>query len=136
MTRDRMTLTAVDEFGDRFGAYLLRLPAPRPESASGGGIDGTRHVADENEPLSIPLQIWVRNGRGGDQRLRVGVSGVFEDLVATATLDDPTEVHDRHLIGKVLHNRQIVGDEKVRNAELLLQVGEKIDDVGLNGSVE
>jgi hypothetical protein len=136
MTRDGVTLTAVDQFGDGVSANLLCLPTSCSKPASRWGVDRAWHVAHENESLAISFEIWVRERRGGDQRLRVGMCGVFEDLLTSTSFDDPTEVHDRYLIGKVIDDRQIVGVEEVGNAELFLQLRQKIDDIGLYGSIE
>src|SRR2546426_8238516 len=49
-------------------------------------------------------------------------------------LHDLAEVHDRHVICDVLHDREIVGDEEIREPAPLLQVGEDRKSTRLNSS--
>ena len=78
----------------------------------------------------------VREGHGRQERLGVGVPGPRVDLVAGALLDDLAEVHHRDPVGDVAHDRQVVGDEDVGEAELVLQHLEQVDDAGLDRHVE
>jgi len=49
---------------------------------------------------------------------------------------DLAQIHHRHVIGDVLHHREVVGDEEIREAPSLLQVGEQVQDLGLDRHVE
>ena len=51
-------------------------------------------------------------------------------------LDDRAEVHDGDAIRDVAHHRQVVGDEEVRELELVLQLLEQVDDLSLDRDVE
>ena len=62
---------------------------------------------------------------------RVGV-----DLVAVGQLHDLAQVHDRHTVADVLDDPQVVRDEEVGQAELLLQVLQQVDDLRLDRDVE
>ena len=44
----------------------------------------------------------------------------FEDLLGRTRLDDLTEVHHHHLVGEVSDDTEIMGDEEVREPELVL----------------
>ena len=46
------------------------------------------------------------------------------------------QVHDRHMGGDVLYHTQIMGDEDQRDAQLLLQVHEQVDDLGLDRHIQ
>ena len=46
------------------------------------------------------------------------------------------EVHDGHAVGDVAHDREIVGDEEVREPELRLEILEQVDDLRLDRDVE
>jgi hypothetical protein len=37
-------------------------------------------------------------------------------------LDQLAEIHDRHVVGDVMHHRQVMGDEQIRQPKLALQV--------------
>ena len=53
-------------------------------------------------------------------------------LLDGSQLDDLAQVHERHPVAHVADNRQVVGDEDVGQAELLLEIGQKVDDLGLD----
>ena len=55
---------------------------------------------------------------------------------ARRELHDLAEVHHGHARGNVLHDGEIVGDEEVRQSELVLQVLQQIDDLRLHRDVE
>ena len=59
-----------------------------------------------------------------------------EDLVDRALLDDPAALHDAHEVGHHAHDREVVGDEQVGQAELGLQVGQQLQDLVLHQHVE
>ena len=49
------------------------------------------------------------------------MSGRVQHLRHGSVLHDATEVHDRHLIRQVLHDCQVMRDEEIREAHLLLK---------------
>jgi hypothetical protein len=51
-----------------------------------------------------------------------------EDLVDRPLLAHPSAVHDRDAIGDLPHDRQIIGNEQVRQAELALEIAEEVQD--------
>jgi hypothetical protein len=63
--------------------------------------------------------------------LRVG-----RDRGGGADLDDPAQVHHRDPPAHVRHRGQVVGDEEVGKLQLLLEVGQEIEDLGPDRDVE
>ena len=55
---------------------------------------------------------------------------------SSARLDDPAEVHHEHVVGDQLDHRQVVRDEDVGDAGLLLQVHEQVEHLRLDRDVE
>ena len=51
-------------------------------------------------------------------------------------LDESAEVHHRHAMAHVAHDRQVVRDEQEREPELTLEIGEEVQDLGLDRDVE
>ena len=78
----------------------------------------------------------VGYGRGGEERLRVGVARFAVHLFPGAGFDDLAEVHHCHPIGNVPHHREVVGNEEVREAELVLDALQQVDDLRLDRHVE
>ena len=58
------------------------------------------------------------------------------EFICWGLLDDPPEVHDRHAVAHVLHNRQVVRDEEVGEPHRLLELDEQVDDLRLDRHVE
>ena len=46
------------------------------------------------------------------------------------------EIHDRDARADVLHDREIVGDEQISQAEFILEIGQQVDDLRLDRDVE
>ena len=86
--------------------------------------------------LALPLLRGSGIGHGRQQRLRVRVARALVHVVGGADLDDLAEVHHRDAVGDVAHHREVVRDEDVREAQLVLQVLEQVDDAGLDRHVE
>ena len=58
------------------------------------------------------------------------------DLKALCQFHDLAEVHDRQPVTNMLYHCQIMGDKKIGEAELLLQILEQIDHLGLDGNIQ
>ena len=71
-----------------------------------------------------------------EERLGVGVDRVLVERGPPARLDDQAEVHDGDPVRDVADDAEIVGDEDVREPELVLEVVEEVDDLRLDRHVE
>ena len=60
----------------------------------------------------------------------------LQNSLADALLDDAPGLHHRHMVGDVLDDADVVGDEKVGQAELALQLFEQIEDLRLHADVQ
>ena len=97
-------------------------------------VGRTWHITFEDNLLE--LDIGVGYGYSGKECLRIGMSRAVEYSVHVCYLYDLTEIHHGHSIAYVLDDREVVGDEEVRKPELLLEVVEKIQHLGLDGHVQ
>src|SRR3546814_2287918 len=59
-----------------------------------------------------------------------------EQLLGRRAFHHPAEIHDHHAVGDMLDHRQVVADEQVGQAELLAQVHEQVQHLGLDRDVE
>ena len=57
----------------------------------------------------------------GEQRFRVRMIRLIEQLRRRCALDDTSEIHDDDAIGDVLNDAQVMADEQVREVESRLQ---------------
>ncbi len=57
-------------------------------------------------------------------------------LVRIRDLDDFTQIHHGDTVRNVMHHEQIVGDEQIRDAQLVLQLLKHIDDLRLNRHIQ
>ena len=64
------------------------------------------------------------------------MDGILEDVVGGAAFHDVAHMHDADVVRDVFDHRQVVGDEEVGNAHLVLQVPHQVDHLRLNGDVQ
>ena len=110
------------------------MKAAGGEAAARLGIDGRAHFAFEDDPLLAGVELG--DGYGREKGAAVGMDGLGEEFLGGAALDDLAHVHDDDIVGDVLHDGEVVGDEEVGEAELVLEVHEEVEDLGLDGHVE
>ena len=58
------------------------------------------------------------------------------DLVGGAQLHDAAEIHDRDPVGDVPDDTEVVGDEEIRQVEVLLERQQQVQDLRLYRDVE
>ena len=63
-------------------------------------------------------------------------AGDPEDLGGRRDLHDPSDVHHRHAVADVLHNAKVVRNEEVGQPQIVLQVFEEVEDLGLDRDIE
>ena len=64
------------------------------------------------------------------------MSGPLEDRLDRSHFHDPTQVHDRDRVADILHHREIVADEDVRQIPLPLQADHQIQHLTLHRHVQ
>ena len=75
--------------------------------------------------------------RGGfEQALRVGMLRAFRDLAGVAYFDDSSAIHHGNPGGEIADDRHGVRDEEIGEAEIALELGEEVDDLGADADVE
>ena len=62
--------------------------------------------------------------------------GRGDELLNGGAFHDPARVHHRHVVRQLGHHAEVVGDEDHRRSLTAAQIGQKFDDLGLNGHVE
>ena len=117
-------------------AVAARLRAAGVEAAAGRRV----RWATGTSPVST-IRCGCRRCRGRAPGARTAGracrgAGVGEQLLGGRGLDDPAEVHHRDPVADVADHREVVGDEEVGQAELVLQVDEQVDDLRLDRHVE
>ena len=90
----------------------------------------------QHDAGALAFELHVGDRARREQRLGVRVGGIAEDAVDVAELDDPAEVHHSDLVGDVLDHGEVVRHEQVREAELLLQADDEVEDLRLHRDVE
>ena len=80
------------------------------------------HGGVVDQQLFLPLQPGVGHGDGGEQAAGVGVDGMGHQLFRIGQLHDIALVDDGDAVRNVPHDREVVGDEQVGDAALLLQM--------------
>ena len=80
---------------------------------------------------SLQVRIWDR--RGQHESLRVGMIRGCRDVRGFALLDDVPLEHDRDTMTDMTDHVEVMGDEQVRHARLLLDLQQQIEDASLMG---
>ena len=121
-------------FGRRFiHATVPGEGTPIAEATPGGPARRRRDGArDDREPVALASKA----GHGLEQAARVGMAWIAEQLPHGCALDDLATVHHQHARCHLGHHTQVVRDEQDREPEALLQVGEQLEDLRLDGDVE
>ena len=57
-------------------------------------------------------------------------------LVRAGHLHDLAQIHDRHIVGDIAHDGQVVADEHIGQVHALLQLHQQGDDLRLNGHIQ
>ena len=68
--------------------------------------------------------------------MRIGVCGVFEQLVDCHVLDDLAGIHHHNIVRGLGDHSKIVRDQHHRHAQIVLQIKEQVEDLSLNGHIE
>ena len=131
-----MARAAVDELRLLLGADRLRLPAARAEAAARRRVGRARDVALQHDPLALAALARLLDRHRRQERLRVRMRRALVDVVLRADLDDLAEIHHRDAVGDVPHDRQVVRDEDVGQAEVALQRLEQVDHLRADRDVE
>src|SRR3979490_694445 len=71
-----------------------------------------------------------RVGNGRDQRARIGMAWILEDLLPAALLDDAAEIHHGDTTAHMLDHAEIVADHDVAEAHFLLEIEQQVDHLG------
>src|SRR5215212_6249411 len=118
------------------GAVVLGTRTAGVEVAPAWRVRGRGHVSGEYHALAFTFLLWVGDGDGGEQRGGVGVAGFAVQSRPVSDLHDLAEVHHGYPVRDVLDHREVVGDEDVGEVELLLEVLQQVDDLGLDRDVQ
>ena len=100
------------------------------EGTAGGLVNNAGDLTFETLSLCILPCFELGNGRHKGERVRM--NGIVKKLGGRRLFDDSPHIHYGHDIAGELDNRQVVGNEKIRQGKLLLEVLEEVKDLGLN----
>src|SRR5690349_9292929 len=129
-----MAVRALPQLRHLLAAERLRDRASRMEMTAGRRIERAGHLATQPDALTLHLRVWDRHRR--QQGFGVGMLWRGVELARRRRLDDAAEIHHRNTAADVLDDRQVMGDKEKSETELLLQVLQQIDHLGLDRDVE
>ena len=86
--------------------------------------------------LGAALPVGIGFGHGRQERLSVGVARIGQDLFGRTGFDQVTQVHDRYPARDLADDGQVVGNEEIGQAVLLLEIGQEVQHLGLGGEVQ
>src|ERR1035438_3069898 len=84
-----------------------------------------------------PAKVERDRSRGRrEQRFGVLVLRIVKDLGRRTDLDDNAEMHDRYAVGDFGDHRELVGDEKDGEAQLVTEIKKEVEKLGLDRHVQ
>ncbi|TDD83625.1 hypothetical protein E1298_21005 [Actinomadura rubrisoli] len=119
---------------DRVERGVARTPGTEP--AARGRSRGVGRLALQGNATAAALQARIGQRNGVQQRACVGMGRIAVHIVHGPDLQDAAEVHDGDTVGDAPDDRQIMGDEQVRQAETGAQLLQQVHDTGLHGHVQ
>ena len=115
-------------------ADLPCVPASRVKAATAGRIGGIRRFSGEQHPPAP--QLWVGGWDGCEECLGVWVLWRTKDGLGGGKLNNLAYVHHRRAIAEILHHREVVSDEEIRQVEVLLKLFQETENLRLHRYVE
>src|SRR5438445_13272452 len=134
MTGGKVPIVHLSQLRLFSSAAVEGVSATGVKAATLGKVDGARHIALEDDARA--RRSGVRHGDGREQGLSIGMSWCRENLLLVSQFNDLPEIHDRHPMGHVLDNGEVVTDEQQRETEFVLQVLQEVDDLRLDRDIE
>ena len=129
-----MSVSDLDHLGRYLGALRHTILTSGVELTTLGGICRAGKLALECHRIALLMRVRDRNC--GEQSLGVGVLCIGADLLLGASLNDVAKVHNGDLIGDILNNGEVVGNEHIGHTLFSLELLEKVDDLCLDRNVE
>ena len=94
------------------------------------------HQLDSHRCGGAALRSPSGVGNAGPQQPGVLLLGVIEHACVAAALDDAAAVEHDDIVGDLADHGEVVADQQVRDAGLLADVGEQVEDLGLDRDIE
>jgi len=118
-----------------FRTYFASLWTPCCKAATWFGIDRTGDFPFNDFVILCPVS-QVRGGNRFDQRLRIRMQRISEELYRRGPFHALPQIHYSDVFADMFHHTQIVGDEHIGKASFVLQIHQQIQYLGLYGNVQ
>ena len=116
-------------------AARLDVDAARGEAAAAGARDSRRHLAGDGHERGVPL-VAVERGQAVEERARVWMTRIGEDLPDRALLEELARIHDADPVAHAHHGAEIVADEQDGHLVTLAQLAHEVEHGRLHRHVE
>ena len=113
--------------------HVRRQGTPGMEYTPGGRVHGIGHFTGHGRPVP-PIHRKIR--QRFKKQFCIGVPGVAEHRFGRSHFAKPSQIHNPHMGREMMHNRQIMGNEKIGKPHFLLQPFHKVQDLRLHGHIQ
>ena len=79
---------------------------------------------------------FLKFGNGTKKPLRVGVGPIIKNLLPASVLRHAASIHDAQIIGYLVDDSHVVGDQQDGHAGLFLQITHQTQVLSLNGDIQ
>jgi hypothetical protein len=134
ITRDEMARLEPFQRGVPGGTQRHLLRAPAAEPAPAREINRAGNLPAQLQSVSPPPMDRPRSGR--EERARVRMLRVSEDLGGGPVFNDLAEIHHRDTLADMANDAEVVADEQIGQAQPGLQISEKLQNLSAHRHVE
>src|SRR5689334_5805679 len=106
------------------------------ETAGARRIDRARYLPLEYRLRACTRDVRVRNGHRREECIGVRVLRGLVESGLRRQLHHLPEVHHEHTVGNVSNDSEVVGDEEICQAELVLEILKQVEDLRLHRDIE
>ena len=94
------------------------------------------YIAFQNNPVTVSGSFRIRNRNSGKQGQGVRMNRMIHQLVRIRDLHHVSQIHNRDTVRDVLYHQKIMSNEKIGDAQLILQILEHVQNLRLNRYVQ
>ena len=122
----------------RSGASIVAAMLLGQRTARRVGTAGCtcRLRSDHRRAAATAYAVGPHARHGLEQRARVGMGAVREQMLGASLLDDAAEIHHRDLVAEIFDDGKIMADQDVTQAELIPEVAKEIEHLRLHRHIE
>ena len=124
------------ELWKSFRAAVYRNFAARMKNTSTRRVHRAWDFAFDDFVSPARFQRWIRNRHRFEECFGIRMQWIVEQFVCIRQFNHLAEIHHRDTVADMSDDAEIVRNEEIRQAELIAQILEQVDDLRLNRHIK